>query len=662
MDHIQTQFVADAQELVEKLYHDLERLRSARLHGPHRRELAARIFRRVHTLKGSAGTLGLKSVSQIAHEFEGVLDGVRLGRLEITDEVIDAFEDAVDAIARALELALSGAPQPGITAVTRNLNAMAAKSQHQGSIATSLRSALPPEIARSLSEYDVQHAREAIREGAKLFIVSAGFAIETFDERFRELSRLLGQSGEIIATVPGESAAPDEITFRLLYAAELVANETMRHAATLGRIETSELRIEPFIVPARQSAAPSLGFRRSTGEGATASVRIELGRLNELISDASELFRETNRALASVDAPLQGKGVEATGARLRRQFVELEERMIKLRLVPCAEILERAATRAGRIAARQLGKQVEFEIAGSDVGIDSALADMIAEPLLHLVRNAVSHGIESPEERTAAGKPTTGRVKLAAFSEASRIHITVSDDGRGIDLDRIAETAREQGIANGAGLTMDQCLRLIFRPGFSTTAEVSELSGRGIGLDVVDRAMEQAGGEARVATEPGAGTTFVMILPAGLALVRCQTVRCGQRYYGIGSGRVIGGRLLEASELAEIQSSRIVDWEGENLAVFFLPDLISESSEAITPTSNSLLVWQADHHRPARAGVPDRLALVVDSIEAEHETLVRSLGRHAARWHGIAGAAQLSDGNVALIVDVEELIKTQSKG
>src|SRR6267378_3107476 len=204
MDDIQTQFVADAQELVERLYNDLEQLRSARLHGPHRRE------------------------------FAGVLDGVRLGRLEITDEVIDAFEDAVDAIARALELSLSGAPQPGIAAVTQNLKAMAVKSQHQGSIATSLRSALPPEIARSLSEYDVQHAREAIREGAKLFIVSAGFAIETFDEKFRELSQLLGRSGEIVATVPGESAAPDEITFRLLYAAELIANEVLRHASTLG--------------------------------------------------------------------------------------------------------------------------------------------------------------------------------------------------------------------------------------------------------------------------------------------------------------------------------------------------------------------------------------------------------------------------------------------
>jgi two-component system chemotaxis sensor kinase CheA len=659
MDELQTQFVVDAQEIVEKLYHDLEDLRSARLHGPRRRELAARIFRRVHTLKGSAATLGLKSVSRIAHEFEGVLDGVRLGRLEITDEVLDAFEDAVDAIGRALQFALSGEPQPRTTAVTQSLSAIAAKSLHQGTIASSLRSALPPEIAHSLSEYDLQHAREAIREGAKLFIVSARFAIDTFDENFRELSRLLGQSGEIIATVPGGSPAPDEITFRLLYAAELVANQTIGQAATLGRIETSELKIEPSVVPLWQSAAPSSSLRPSTGAGATASVKIDLGRLDELISDASELFRDTGRELATMDL---GLAQETGSARLRRRFVELEERLIKLRLVPCAEVLERAATRAGRIAARQLGKQVEFEIAGSEVGIDKALADIIAEPLLHLVRNAVSHGIESPEERTAAGKPPTGRVKLAAFSEGSRIHITVNDDGRGIDLDRIVEAARKHGIAgNGAGLTMDQCLRLIFRPGFSTSAEVSELSGRGIGLDVVDRAMEQAGGEVRVATEPGAGTTFVMILPAGLALVRCHIVRFGDRYYGIGSGRVTGGRLLAAHESAEIQSSRVVDWEGETLPVFMLPDLLSGSSEATMPTSNSLLVWQADRHRPSRAGVPDRLALIVDSIEAEHETLVRSLGRHAARWHGIAGAAQLPDGNVALVLDIEELIKAQSE-
>jgi two-component system chemotaxis sensor kinase CheA len=661
MDEAQTQFVADAQEIAEKLYRDLEQLRTARLHGPHRRELAARVFRRVHTLKGSAATLGLESVSQIAHEFEGVLDGVRLGRVEITDEVLDGFEDAVDAITRALESALSGESPSNPAAVIKSLSALAAKSRDQGTIATSLRSALPQEIARSLSEYDLQHAREAIREGAKLFIVSAGFAIETFDEKFRELSRLLGRSGEIVATVPGESSAPDEITFRLLYAAELVAIEVLRHASALGRINVTDLKVESSFVAGKPAAENLSSSSRSTG--ASASVRIELGQLDELIQDASELFRDTNRALQSADGPADSGGGLTGSARLRSRFVEIEERLIKLRLVPCAEILERAATRAGRIAARQLGKQVEFEIAGSDVGIDKALADTIAEPLMHLVRNAIGHGIESPEERAAAGKSATGKVKLAAFSEGSRIHITVADDGRGIDLDKIVAAASQHGIGgNGAGLTMDQCLRLIFRPGFSTASEVSELSGRGIGLDVVDRAMEQAGGEVRVASEPGAGTTFVMMLPAGLALVRCVTVRSGGRFYCIGSDRVIDRRSLSSNELATIAGAQTIDSEGETLPLFFLTKVLGEVSEISGKTSGDLIIWQADQNRPAHAAAPNRLALVVDGIEGEHETLVRSLGRHAARWAGISGAAELPDGNVALVLDLKELIKRQGEG
>src|SRR6185503_16242598 len=153
----------------------------------------------------------------------------------------------------------------------------------------------------------------------------------------------------------------------------------------------------------------------------------------------------------------------------------------------------------------------------------------------------------------------------------------------------------------------------------------------------------------------------VMILPAGLALMRCQTVRCGQRYYGIGSARVIGRRLLDANTSEEIQSADTIDWEGESLPVFMLPSLLSEPAETASSALRSLIVWQSDPQRPARPGVPDRLGLVVDSIETEQETLVRSLGRYAARWHGIAGAAQLSDGNIALILDVEELIRTQEQ-
>ena len=661
MDQEQNQFIADAREIVEKLDRDLEQLRIMRARGPKRRELAARIFRRVHTLKGSAGSLDLQSVSLVAHEFEGVLDGVRLGRIEITDDVLDAFEDASGAIARALEAGLSEKNVPGTDTIVERLHALAEQSKKQGTIARGLRSALPTEIARALSEYDLQHAREAIREGAKLFIVSAGLALESFDLQFRELSKLLGQSGEIIATVPGEPKNAEEINFRLLYAAELVSNETLRLASALGRIELEELKIAPSAAAEKPlpdilppNAPPAFPVKGVT-------VRVGLGELEQLISETSELFRETTDTLESLSSPANKPAVDIASARLRRRFVQLEERLIKLRLVPCAEVFERTATRTGQTAARQLGKEVEFEIEGRNVGIDKSLADAIAEPLLHLVRNAVGHGIEIPEARIAAGKSAIGKVKLAAFNEGSHLHITVTDDGRGIDLDRIANSATEHGITNsGEGLSMDQCLRLIFRPGFSTASEVSELAGRGIGLDIVDRAMEQAGGQVRVATEAGVGTTFVMILPAALALVDCVLVRSDDQVFGIRSARVADHRSLEPPELANITSTGTIDWNGQELPVLSLRSLLSQAEdEADGQGGRDLIVCQADANRPVRSRGQDRFALIVDSVYGKQETLVRGLGRHAARWLGVSGATELLDGNVALVLDVEHLIEAQ---
>src|SRR6266545_2767947 len=210
MDEVQRQFVADAQEIVEKLDYDLDQLRVARLQGPRRRELAARVFRRVHTLKGSAASLGLETVREVAHEFESVLDGVRLGRIIIDDSLLNLFEESTNVIAHALSPD-SVRDDTNAKALIARLQAIANAGASQGKIASTLRAALPPDVAGSLSEYDLQHAREAVREGARLFIVSAGFAIEDFDQSFRELSKLLGQIGEVIATVPGEIATPDEI-------------------------------------------------------------------------------------------------------------------------------------------------------------------------------------------------------------------------------------------------------------------------------------------------------------------------------------------------------------------------------------------------------------------------------------------------------------------
>lgn len=640
MTEEQRLFVADAREIVERLYRDLEQLRVARNEGRRRRELAAQIFRRVHTLKGSGASLGFKSVGEVAHQFEGVLDGARLGRIELTGGVLDIFEDALDAIAAALQIGASQQAGSDVESITERLSELAEESKKQGVIESGLRTALPEDIARGLSDYDVQHAREAVREGAKLFVVSAAFPIETFDHGFRELNKLLGQSGEVIATVPGEVTNADEISFRLLYAAELLSPELLRRASSLGRIEHAQLAVTT--APGTQNARDQSPAGASFTNESESPVRIELTHLNDLISSASELFRQTTNALVTLAGSSRTEVVDRTIRNLRGRFVDMEERLIKLRLVPVGEVLERAASRAGRIAARHLGKEVEFEIIGGDVGIEKSLAEIISDPLLHLVRNAITHGIENPDDRRASGKNPTGHVTLAASNHSGLIHITVTDDGRGIDLNRIIKAAAQHGIA-GDNLSMDQCLRLIFRPGFSTAPELSDMSGRGIGLDVVDRAMEIAGGEVRVATEPGAGTTFAMILPAALSMVKCVVVRCREQLYAIDAACVGQPDSLSSTE---------TDTPLLDLANLLGSSAASEATEKVVidwkPPASSLRSNGAKGYR-----------IALDGIVGRQETLVRSLGRHGARWPGVCGAAEMFDGSVALVLDLEELISNR---
>ena len=636
MTEEQRLFVADAQEIVERLYRDLDELRSARS-GRRRRELAAQIFRRMHTLKGSGASLGFGHVSQIAHQFEGVLDGARLGRLELTETVLNAFEDALEAIEQGLLSPPSDELSNAFAPIIQKLNELASYSVSEEEIEQDLRSALPLDVARSLSEYDLQHAREAIREGAKLFVFSAGFDIETFDRGFRDLTRLLGQSGEVIATIPGEPATAEEINFRLLYAAELVTGEILRQAALLGRVACHEIEMAyakrektASNQPPEEKPAPKTTLDET-------SVRIEMKQLNELISTAGELYRQTDHALATLGAGLKVEAAGTAGKDLRGRFSELEERLINLRLVPISVILERAASFAGRIAARHMGKEVQFEIDGGDVGIEKTLADVLADPLFHLVRNAVTHGIERPDERKVSGKNPVGRVRLTAANHSGRIHIVVTDDGRGIDVEGVVAAAAEHGIG-GPQLSLEQCLRLIFRPGFSTSDELSELSGRGIGLEIVDRAMDLAGGEVRVATESGVGARFAMIVPAALSMLSCVLVRSGEQTYAI-----------DAACLD--QPHRDVS---ETLPVLQLASLLAQGDRN-NGDGGTMIVWRSSSYSISRNG-GRKYRIGIDAVVGMQELLVRSLGRYAARWPGLCGAAELVDGTIALVLDLNEMI------
>ncbi|MDT4898344.1 MAG: two-component system, chemotaxis family, sensor kinase CheA [Acidobacteriota bacterium] len=667
-DQILREFLTETEDLLEILFGDLQALRVRHNEGRARRELVGRIFRHVHTIKGSSATVELNAMARIAHEFETLLDGVRLGRVPVDEMVLDAFDDAANALAQSLERAAHGESQPQAQALVERLRKLSLP-EHEEKKSPAVRRALarlPEAIARSLSEHEAHRLHESVEEGARLFIVAVNFELATFDERFRSLSDTLSEEGEIISTLPGlETASPDQIGFRIVYAAKASRAELVARISAFGQAaltELSDMRTDETGNDQREAEAAALAespLPRTIAPLWT-RVRVELQELDEIINTTHEVLGEATGAFnlaASVNQEDAGRAeLRERVGNVRRRLVELEERLINLRMIPVAQMLERAE-RAGRIAARLTGKQVDFEIQGSHVRIDKSLADAMADPLLHILRNAVDHGIETPMERTAAGKNERGRVRLGAWAEGSRVILRVEDDGRGIDPLRVTRVAAGQGIIEaGKLLTKEQAMRLIFRPGFSTASIVSNVSGRGVGLDVVERAIELVGGELRVSSEQGAGTIFEMVLPTTLALTPALVVHSAGHRYCIDEKYIAETGFVTQSEIERSGEAERVRWRGQLAPLIRMRHLLGQPPREDTNGDSVPVIILPVGGETATGGVRDEV-LAVDAFGERAEALVRGLGRHAARWRGISGATKLPDGTVALVLDLPRLLE-----
>jgi two-component system chemotaxis sensor kinase CheA len=702
-DQVLREFLAEADERIEVLFADIERLRRvhAEADGRERRELIARIFRHVHTLKGSAATLPrLASVSRLAHEFENLLDAIRGGRAPLTDAAIDACEDATNALSLALASIAQGNDDAAAAteippAIFEQLRRHAGgppprpvnreTEQRTRSVA-----AVPQEIAGALSSVEGRHLSESVKEGARALLVAAAFDLATLDEGFGRFTAVLRECGEIISTFPGDpTAAPDEISFHILYTTAHTPAELEARLAPFGAHivwtnddpETGGASTNETAADAASSDADGAADAVTTGASGVAPdassrapifVRVPLQELDELVTATHELYTETLAVLEQPPAPETASGGdaaahayekrEARARSLRENFSALEERVMSLRMQPLMPVLERAA-RGARIAARAAGKEIELEVAGGDVRVDRALAEQIGEPLLHLLRNAVDHGIETASGRSAAGKAARGRVRLEVAAEGSRVRVRVADDGRGIDVERVARVAVAGGLLEaGARITDEQALRLIFRPGFSTAGEVSAVSGRGVGLDVVEHALERAGGELRVRTVRGEGTTFELRVPLTLALVPVVVVRARGYAYALDASHVIATADLEPEQIEDGETGRSARWQGEQLPLVSLRSLVGDATSQMSSAGGLLPVVVVRRERDGAvawqsAGVPERFVIAVDRIEGEREALVRTLGRHATRWRGVSGAFTERDGTVALLLDLPRLLE-----
>lgn len=515
-DLTQREFLAELEELIEQLFAATEDLRRQEPSGLPQRELLAQTFRCLHSIKGLAASAGFSAAAELAHQTETALDAARSARIEISPVFIDVLEDVANALSESLGPGSAARPETSSGLLGQRLLALTA-----GAVGPTTRTSLadlPAEITGSLNEREQQLLAESLRADVRLCLVSADFDLAVFDIAFQKLRETLNAYGEVVCTLPSAAGpAPNRIGFRLFFASELSAFEVQAHLAAIPEAIVTALSLPAPIESEREEHEQvPLPVSVTAPSPPTSYIRLEFGELDRLRVSAHEVFQQIVGALDFVSTRLSGDArteLQDLDAQVRQSLAALEEKIVKLRTISLNRVLQRAMI-AGRATARSAAKEVEFGVAGNDLRIDKEIGDAIGISLLHLVRNAVDHGIETPEERISAGKKQSGTVCIAASATSDELRFVVSDDGRGIDPHVISAAAAARGlIEKGTELDMDQSLRLIFRPGFSTAATVSNLSGRGVGLDVVEHSVKQVGGSVSVQTWPGKGSEFELRLP-----------------------------------------------------------------------------------------------------------------------------------------------------
>jgi two-component system chemotaxis sensor kinase CheA len=622
-------FLVEAGELVQRLGEQLVALEAA----PRDADLLNAVFRAFHTVKGGAGFLGVEPMVQLCHHAEDLLNEARAGRF-----VLDSVQ--MDALLEALDL------------LNDMMAALAASTDMPQAPATLLRRLQPPAAARA-------PAPEPAPAPAPAPVAQDSASID--DSEFEALlDNLYGKGGAPGApVVESSSGTIDDAEFEKLLddlhgkGKAPGADEAMTKAS--GAIDDSEFEAlldslhgkggAPGV--AAVSAAPAAPVPSKPAAKAApppeATVRVDTGRLDALVNRAGELVLVRNRLL-SLAASSGDEPLSVAAGELDRVADELQGAVLGMRMQPIGRLFQRYP-RIVRDLARQLGKEIELVLEGEDTDLDRSLVEALADPLIHLLRNAVDHGLEAPDLREAAGKSRKGRVRLAASQRGERIVIVVADDGRGMDPDVLRRKAVEKGVidqAQAARLSETECLELIFRPGFSTAAQVSDISGRGVGMDVVKTRVAELGGTLQVRSKLGQGSELELTVPLTLAIVRVLMVRVGERLFAMplsnvdevfelapGQDRLLDGSLIAAHRDRALPLGDLAGW-----------------SRADIDAGRHVVVLHIGHQR---------LGCLVHAVLGREDVMVKPLGPLFAGVPGVAGATITGDGRLALVLDLAGL-------
>jgi two-component system, chemotaxis family, sensor kinase CheA len=600
-DDIAADFILEAQEILDRLGEQLVSLEQS----PQDSDQLNAVFRGFHTLKGGAGFLGIQAMVELCHAAEETLGMARSGHAVLQAHHFDAGQQSLDYLQSMLDSVAAGT-EPGYA---------------------------PPEL---IAQFDVNGP--ATPAPAATAAASSGDLI-TDDEFEALLDTLHGGAAPTAVAKKKDDGLIGEDEFEALL-------DQLHGGAAPGAQSVAAAAPAPAVAPRPVAApAPAKPAAHKPVAEAEHTVRVDTKRLDAIVNLIGELVLSRNR-LKTLRARLHDEELDRAVSTLDIATARLQSAVMRTRMQPVGKVFSRFP-KVARDVARNLKKEVELELIGAETELDRNLVEALADPLVHLVRNAIDHGIEMPELREAQGKTRSGNVRLSAQQEGDYVSIEVQDDGAGIDPERLRAKAREKGLIDpeaAARLTSEECLHLVFLPGFSTKQEVTDISGRGVGMDVVQSRIRELSGQIQIQSELGRGSRFMIRVPLTLAILPTLLVQAGEDVYALPLARVMEVLHAPNTSLGWFDGRAVLDRRTHTLPLVDLRHWLD-----VDPAPSPLLTIVVLQAGEARFG------LVVDQVRGREEVVIKPLPKALRGLRGYAGATLIGDGRMSLILDVDGL-------
>ncbi|MBA0398256.1 MULTISPECIES: chemotaxis protein CheA [Stenotrophomonas maltophilia group] len=607
-DDITADFIIEAQEILDRLGEQLVSLEQA----PQDTEQLNAVFRGYHTLKGGAGFLGVTAMVELCHAAEEALGIARAGQAVLQAHHFDAAQQSLDYLQSMLD-AVSSGTEPGYA---------------------------PPDL---IAQFDMHGGAAA--PAAPATVAAAGSGDLITDDEFEALLDQLHGGNAPTAVAPAKKA-DDGLISEDEFEALL---DQLHGGAAPGARPIAAVAPAPITAPRLPAAptAPAPAAKPAAKPLAEAehTVRVDTKRLDAIVNLIGELVLSRNR-LKTLRARLRDEELDRAVSTLDIATARLQSAVMRTRMQPVGKVFSRFP-KVARDVARSLKKEVDLELIGAETELDRNLVEALADPLVHLVRNAIDHGVEMPDLREAQGKPRMGHVRLSAQQEGDYVSIEVQDDGAGIDPEKLRAKAREKGLIDpeaAARLSSEECLHLVFLPGFSTKQQVTDISGRGVGMDVVQSRIRELSGQIQIQSELGRGSRFLIRVPLTLAILPTLLVQAGEDVYALPLARVMEVLHAPGTSLGWFDGRAVLDRRSHTLPLVDLRQWLD-----VTPATSTLLTIVVLQAGEARFG------LVVDQVRGREEVVIKPLPKALRGLRGYAGATLIGDGRMALILDVDGL-------